>query len=72
MWDFFKNFQERVLGVFTVVKLLGEQFKVSNLGIVRIRSSFLSLKVENGRSGFCRVDPNRFGFCQQLGFLWGV
>lgn len=73
MWDFSKNFQESIFRVFTLIKLLGKQLKVSNLGIMGISLSLVPLKVKNRGSRLGGVNPNGFRFSQQLGgFLWGV
>lgn len=61
MWDFLKSCHERsfIRGI-TGIELVGKGFKVSHLGVIRVRRTFLPVGRENGVFGLGGVNPSGF------------
>lgn len=59
--DFLKSRHERsfIRGI-TGIELMGEGFKVSHLGVIRVRRTFLPVERENRAFGLGGVNPSGF------------
>lgn len=60
MWDFFKSRHESSFRGITGIELMGKGFKVSHLGVISVRRTFLPLKRQNRAFGLGGVNPSGF------------